>query len=215
MTGSHGQLMDQVYRRQKHIYDLTRKYYLFGRDRLIAGLNVRPGARVLELGCGTGRNLACIARAWPGTALFGLDISHEMLVLAARKLGHPKSGRPAVLAAGDATAFDPQRLFGTDGFDRVVLSYTLSMIPAWQRAIAQGASVLAPGGQLHIVDFGDFSGLPDPVAAFLRLWLGWFHVSPREDLIGVTAQIASQRGLTMRCDRGPLHYYRIITLTRA
>ncbi|TIQ66810.1 MAG: SAM-dependent methyltransferase, partial [Mesorhizobium sp.] len=32
--------MDGVYRWQRHIYDLTRKYYLLGRDRLISGLEV-------------------------------------------------------------------------------------------------------------------------------------------------------------------------------
>ncbi len=45
--------MDHVYRHQRYIYDLTRKYYLFGRDRLISGLQLKPGARVVEVGCGT------------------------------------------------------------------------------------------------------------------------------------------------------------------
>lgn len=66
--------MDSIYRSQRHIYDLTRKYYLFGRDRLIAGLDLLAGGSVLELGCGTGRNLALIARRWPGAELFGLEI---------------------------------------------------------------------------------------------------------------------------------------------
>ena len=35
--------MDQVYRRQRYIYDFTRKYYLLGRDRLIRGLALQPG----------------------------------------------------------------------------------------------------------------------------------------------------------------------------
>ena len=34
----HAALMDRVYRRQRYIYDLTRKYYLFGRDRMIREL---------------------------------------------------------------------------------------------------------------------------------------------------------------------------------
>ena len=51
-------LMNRIYRCQHHIYDLTRKYYLLGRDRLLAGLRPHAGDAVLEIGCGTGRNLA-------------------------------------------------------------------------------------------------------------------------------------------------------------
>lgn len=207
--GGHGALMDQVYRRQKHIYDFTRKYYLFGRDRLIAGMNAKPGARVIELGCGTGRNLARIGKVWPQVRLYGLDISQQMLGLAAEKLGDR-----ATLGASDATCFDPAALFATDSFDHVVLSYALSMIPDWQGTIAHAASLLAPAGRLHIVDFGDFSGLPGPLAALLRGWLRLFHVAPRAAIGPVAARIAQQQGLTLTQHHGPLHYYRITILTR-
>ena len=50
-------LMDRMYRRQRHIYDLSRKFYLLGRDEAIARLRPAPGDKVLEIGCGTGRNL--------------------------------------------------------------------------------------------------------------------------------------------------------------
>ncbi|TIM52630.1 MAG: class I SAM-dependent methyltransferase, partial [Mesorhizobium sp.] len=75
----HGELMDGVYRWQRHVYDLTRKYYLLGRDRLISGLDVPVGGTVLELGCGTGRNIVLAARLYPDARFFGLDISAEML----------------------------------------------------------------------------------------------------------------------------------------
>ena len=61
----HAARMDRIYAGQRHIYDLTRKYYLFGRDRMIDRLDLQPGATVLEVGCGTGRNLIRAARAWP------------------------------------------------------------------------------------------------------------------------------------------------------
>ena len=45
-TGDAARHMDRIYRYQRYIYDLTRKYYLLGRDRLIAGLNVPEGGSV-------------------------------------------------------------------------------------------------------------------------------------------------------------------------
>ena len=53
--------MNRMYRRQRHIYDGTRRYYLLGRDRLIADLAPAAGASVLEIGCGTGSNLVLAA----------------------------------------------------------------------------------------------------------------------------------------------------------
>ena len=58
--------MDKMYRRQRYFYDLTRKYYLLGRDRLLEKINVRAGENILEIGCGTGRNLIILAKKFPG-----------------------------------------------------------------------------------------------------------------------------------------------------
>lgn len=204
---SHAALMDEVYRGQRHIYDFTRKYYLFGRDTLIAGLDARPGMRVLEVACGTGRNLAKVAKAWPGVRLFGLDISSEMLKSARAALG-----ADARLGEGDACAFDPQALLGEPAFERIVLSYSLSMIPDWQGALDHAAGQLAPGGSLHVVDFGDLGGLPRPFQRALRAWLAKFHVAPRADLPAVTAEVAAARGLTLESRGGPLGYYQLHVL---
>jgi S-adenosylmethionine-diacylgycerolhomoserine-N-methlytransferase len=204
---SHAALMDEVYRGQRHIYDFTRKYYLFGRDTLIAGLAATPGMRVLEVACGTGRNLAKVAKAWPGVRLFGLDISSEMLKSARAALGEE-----ARLGEGDACAFDPQGLLGEPAFERIVLSYSLSMIPDWQGALAHAAGQLAPGGELHVVDFGDLTGLPRPLAAALRAWLARFHVEPRDAMPEVAARVAAMRGLRLTSKRGPFGYYQLHVL---
>ena len=65
-TASQAALMDGIYRGQRHIYDLTRKYYLFGRDGLIEQLAAPDGATVIEIACGTGRNLGAIKRKFTG-----------------------------------------------------------------------------------------------------------------------------------------------------
>ncbi|MEL7444822.1 MAG: class I SAM-dependent methyltransferase [Pseudomonadota bacterium] len=208
-SGGHANLMDSVYRGQRHIYDLTRKYYLFGRDTLIEGLDARPGMKVLEIACGTGRNLDKIARRWPGVELYGLDISEEMLKSARQTLGDK-----AQLAEGDACAFDPQKLFGEPEFDRIVLSYALSMIPDWERALEQAALDLAPGGELHIVDFGDLSGLPRPIQSLLHGWLAKFHVQTRPTLLKAANTIADASGLSLESKRGKLGYFQLHVLTR-
>ena len=178
----HGRLMDRVYRRQRHFYDLTRRYYLLGRDRLIENLAPPPGETALEVGCGTGRNLVCAARRHPQAEFFGVDISHEMLATARRAAARAGMGDRIRLASGDATRFHPYAVFGFSRFDRIFMSYTLSMIPDWQAALAQAACNLAPGGSLHIVDFGQQERLPRWFRALLQGWLARFHVTPRRDL---------------------------------
>jgi S-adenosylmethionine-diacylgycerolhomoserine-N-methlytransferase len=195
--------MDRMYRRQRHIYDLTRKFYLLGRDELIVELSPPPGGTVLEIACGTGRNLIRAARAYPHARFFGLDVSEEMLATArANVAAAGLSGRIA-LAAGDATAFDAEALFGVADFDRVFVSYALSMIPAWEKAATQAAARLAPGGRLMIVDFGDQGGWPRWFGEALRGWLAKFHVTPRLALEPTLAALAASRGL--RVDFRPLY----------
>ena len=74
--------MNRMYRRQRHIYDGTRRYYLLGRDQLISRLRPDAGASVLEIGCGTGRNLVLAGRLYPDARFFGIDVSTEMLTSA-------------------------------------------------------------------------------------------------------------------------------------
>ncbi|MBT0667516.1 methyltransferase domain-containing protein [Novosphingobium profundi] len=208
-TSDHAGLMDAIYRWQRPIYDLTRKYYLFGRDRLIRELDVQPGMRVLELGCGTGRNLAAIARVWPGVECHGLDISSEMLKTARARLP-----REVLLAQGDATRFEARTLFGGAVFDRIVLSYAISMIPDWPACLGQACAALAPGGSLQVVDFGDLRGLPGPARNALLGWLRRFHVTPRTDLASVAQRYAHAHGLRCEVVHGPACYYQLVRLTR-
>ena len=191
---SHATLMDGVYRHQRHIYDLSRKYYLLGRDRMIEGLAVPPGGTVLELGCGTGRNLHLAARRHPDARLFGLDISAEMLATARVNLEKAGLMERTRLARADAGAFDTQALFGTAAVDRVFISYALSMIPDWPAAIAAGLAALKPEGTLHVVDFGQQEQLPRWFARLLHAWLAKFHVTPRRTLPWELARQARAAG---------------------
>jgi S-adenosylmethionine-diacylgycerolhomoserine-N-methlytransferase len=72
--------MDNMYRWTRHIYDLTRKYYLLGRDSLIENLDAKDGETVCEVGCGTARNLIKIAKRFKPDELFGLDAPLDKIV---------------------------------------------------------------------------------------------------------------------------------------
>ncbi len=188
-------LMDRMYRRQRYIYDATRKFYLVGRDATIAELDARPGDGVLEIGCGTGRNLVKMARRYPQARLFGLDVSNQMLASARAAIARAGLESRVRLAQGDAASFDAGRLFARSDFQRVMISYALSMIPPWREALAQAVDALAPGGSLHIVDFGDSAGLPSAFRAALNRWLAAFDVTPRVTLRAELAALAASRGV--------------------
>lgn len=197
----HAELMDGVYRGQRHIYDLTRKYYLLGRDRLIDELTPPVGGHVLEIGCGTGRNLIAAARCWPGAHFHGIDISEEMLKSARAAIARAGMTRRVTVARADATGFDPNALFRINGFDRIFQSYTLSMIPDWRGAIREAASHLSTHGSLHIVDFGQQEDMPEWFRRALFTWLARFHVEPRAMLIEAAREVANDAGARLAATR--------------
>ena len=207
------QRMNRMYRRQRHIYDGTRRYYLLVREQLISGLRPDTGARVLEIGCGTGRNLVLAARLYPAAQFFGIDVSTEMLTSALTAISRAGlSGRIRV-AHSDGAAFDSQRLFGIPQFDHVMISYSLSMIPDWNRVLRAAASRLKPGGRLHIVDFGNQGRLPGIARGLLRRWLAMFDVTPRDDLEKVLSAMAQASGSDLRFERPFRGYAQYAVLT--
>lgn len=195
------QLMDAVYRNQRYIYDLTRKYYLLGRDRLIERLEPSYGATILELGCGTGRNLIAAARRYPNARYFGIDISEQMLETARHNIARAGLSDRIELCQGDASDPAAAAAFGPEHFDRVFYSYTLSMIPVWREALAAGMSRLAPNGRLSVVDFGQQEQLPSIFKMLLFAWLAKFHVSPRADLQAELATLAIQHGARLEAQK--------------
>ncbi len=199
-TGDDAARMDRQYRLQRHVYDVSRRYFLLGRDHLIGDLDAKPGMTVLEIGCGTARNLASVAKRYPGTRLFGIDVSEAMLSTARGKLAMRDLGGRIHLARADAAAFDPQALFGISTFDRVFLSYTVSMITGWQDAIASAARITAGHGSLHVVDFGECRSWPAPLRRGLTTFLGRHQVTPRAALTSeLTAlSVAEGRPLDVR-----------------
>ena len=190
--------MDRVYRHQRHIYDFTRRHFLLGRDTLIAALDPPPGGRVLEMGCGTGRNLVVAARRFPHASFHGLDISSRMLETAQANVAAAGLSHRIALAQGDASRDDPRRVFRQD-FDRVFFSYTLSMIPEWQAALRVGISACEPeNGRMSVVDFGRQEDLPALFRTLLFAWLARFHVTPRAQLPDELRELTATRMASLR-----------------
>jgi len=207
--------LDRIYRHQRHIYDVSRAYYLLGRDRLIAGLDPPAGGKVLEVGCGTARNLIAAAQRYPWAEFHGIDLSAVMLATAGKALAQHGMADRIRLAHADAAAFDPEALFGLACFDRIFFSYALSMIPAWRKAITHSLSCLAPNGSLHIVDFGTGEALPRAANVLLRAWLARFHVTPRDGLQPYLDYLARSNSLGLRVEPRYRGYAVAAVLTRA
>jgi S-adenosylmethionine-diacylgycerolhomoserine-N-methlytransferase len=152
--------LDRFYRRQAGIYDWTRPFILFGRREIVAGLAAGPGNRALDVGCGTGWNLGSLART--GAEVVGIECSPAMLQRAGQRV--------ARLGREFRVSLDP-RPYGTradyrDQADRILFSYSLSMMPPYLEILANARADLRAGGRIGVVDFLD--ALPPVAQALAR-----------------------------------------------
>jgi len=105
------------------------------REKLTAGAR----GRVLDVGCGTGRNLPLFPA---GARVVGLDPARDSL----RKARRRAPGVPLVRASAEALPF-------RDGaFDTVVSGLVFCSVPDPLRALQEVKRVLAPGGQLRMLE---------------------------------------------------------------
>ncbi len=197
----HAQLMDGVYHYTRHIYDVSRKFYLFGRDKLIREMDVKPGDNVLEMGCGTARNLIKLYKRCPQAQYFGLDASQDMLETAQSSL--KKRGVPdnkVSLKQCLAEQMDARQTFGLDKpFDVIFFSYSLTMMPLWREAIDAALANLQPGRSIYIVDFWDQKVMPG-FSHFLKFWLKLFHVQYRPEMHAYMVELHEQGVVELKTD---------------
>jgi ubiquinone/menaquinone biosynthesis C-methylase UbiE len=163
------------YGRIASIYDwanLERLLYAAARTRAIDMLELRPGARVLDVACGTGANFALIEqRIGPSGELVGIDLTPQMLAQAqARVLRHGWAN--VRLREADVCAL-PDEDSG-ELFDAVVCTLGLSVIPQWQHAWDAMQAHVRPGGRLAVMDAGypdrgrrGEAAIPRPFASLL------------------------------------------------
>lgn len=167
----HRDFLNQYYGVSRHFYDLSRKYYLLGRDAEISDLLREHWDSLVEIGPGTGRNLRTLCQARPLAKFGGLEASDAMLDHARRQCDF------ASLTQGFAEDANIEGILGRKP-DRILFSYCLSMVQDPIRALENCRKALAKDGQLVIVDFCDFAGMPRFLGRGLHRWLNAFHVHP-------------------------------------
>lgn len=185
--------MDRMYRHQRYFYDLTRKYYLLGRDRLLCDLDVKTGENVLEIGCGTARNLIILAKKNPTANFYGLDASSEMLKTAQEKVNAAGFAENITLKTALADDFGYKETFGLlQPFDTIYFSYSITMIPTWKESILNALGNLKSDRAFYIVDFYDQADLPGWFRKLLQGWLRQFHVKYPKELLPFLIELKSQ-----------------------
>ena len=193
--------IERYYRRHAGIYDLTRWSFLWGREALVRQVaSAFTPARILEVGCGTGKNLVQLGRRFPQARLWGLDLSGDMLTVARKKLQGLAPRLTLIQAAYD------QPVGEEPFFDLVVFSYTLSMFnPGWEGALAAAGQDLAPGGAIAVVDFHDSD------SALFKRWMGRNHVRLDGHLLpGLKSRFPSHEATIRPAFGGLWSYFRFM-----
>ncbi len=127
------------------VYDRRWARYVAASAReTLRRIDIRPGERVLDCGCGTGVFLDAAAATQPNAVFTGLDLTPEMLKSARRRLANH-----AGLAGGLAEVLP----FADEVFDMVVSVSVFHFIRAPRNALREVRRVLKPGGRLVLTDW--------------------------------------------------------------
>jgi ubiquinone/menaquinone biosynthesis C-methylase UbiE len=117
------------------------------RHRLISdGTTLRPGTRLLEIGCGVGAVLAVLGEEFPGVRLYGVDIEPRQLDYARGHLH--RAGIEATLVRADATALP----FGDESFDHVWMMWFLEHVSTPIAVLREARRVLVPNGMITAIE---------------------------------------------------------------
>jgi arsenite methyltransferase len=146
--------------------EVTARFAGIGNPLAIGPLS--PGETVLDVGCGAGTDLLLAALSvGPEGAAIGVDMNERMRDHAAD--GAARMGLTNVdVREGDATALP----VADRSVDVVISNGVLNLVPEKERAIAEIARVLRPGGRLQIADIVIGQPLPESVIADVDLWAG-------------------------------------------
>jgi SAM-dependent methyltransferase len=155
------------------------------RQKAVARLELEPGSRVLEVGCGTGRNLAPLVQAVGAEGhVYGVDLSDSMLAEAA-ELCAERGWHNVTLRRADAASAEYD---SPAQFDGVIFSLSYAVIPNHLEALRRAWEQLRPGGYLVIMDAKLPSGVIGKLLHPFVVWtsrltvLGNPYVRPWDEL---------------------------------
>jgi demethylmenaquinone methyltransferase / 2-methoxy-6-polyprenyl-1,4-benzoquinol methylase len=156
-----------MFGRVAHRYDLANHLLSFNIDRhwrnhtvhRVRNVLEKPGARVLDLCCGTGDLMLALRRKRAGGPVFGSDFCHPMLVSAKEKAARQQAGTP--LFEADALAL-PLR---NASFDLIAVAFGFRNLANYDAGLAEMRRVLRAGGVAAILEFSQ-----PPNAAFRALY---------------------------------------------
>jgi ubiquinone/menaquinone biosynthesis C-methylase UbiE len=120
------------------------------RQGLIDLISLRPGSRLLDVGCGTGTFAILAKQACPLADVWGIDGDPAIVARARAKADRARAELHFKVALATALPFE-------EGvFDRVTSTFVMHHLPraAKAQACVEAFRVLRPGGEFHIVDFG-------------------------------------------------------------
>ena len=205
VTPSHGQRMSSYYSWQAGIYDATRWMFLYDRDTILADLKIAPGETVIEVGCGTGRNLGSVVRrVGEQGRVLAVDCAEPMLSRCAARIKRNdwKNTRLVECEYGSTPVSGGEA-------DVVLMSYSLSMIPNWIQALECAGRDLKPGGRIGVLDFC-LAG-QSPVAMGFSRWMALNHVAlDRPYLEKLSSAFLPIRSEMQKAFGGLWRYYRFI-----
>jgi S-adenosylmethionine-diacylgycerolhomoserine-N-methlytransferase len=165
-----GVRLEAFYHDQAEGYDDFRRRLLHGREEMMRGLELAPGARLLDMGGGTGSNLEYLDDRWDRLASVEVvDLCPALLRVARARVARRGWDKVDVVQ-GDATTYEPSG----GPADAVTFSYSLTMMPDWFRAVDRAHALLRPGGMVGVADFYVARKWPAPGLRRHSAWQRWF-----------------------------------------
>ncbi|HEX5708619.1 MAG TPA: bifunctional demethylmenaquinone methyltransferase/2-methoxy-6-polyprenyl-1,4-benzoquinol methylase UbiE [Pyrinomonadaceae bacterium] len=114
----------------------------------LLGDSLAPGARVLDVACGTGDLAFALAEAVPHARVVGVDFCRPMLELAAAKSARRSAGAVAFVE-GDALSLP----FADETFDAASIAFGLRNLARVEQGLEELRRVLKPGGRVAVLEF--------------------------------------------------------------